>query len=292
MASPFIGAGYLIANDILTDVGLKLLEPFVNTSFPAAITAGSQVIAVWDNSIYVGAQLVAGVVGGDAEVVTVTAINAGVSFTATFLNPHGAGEPIIGATFPVQQGPGDPFFTQVEMLTYLSNAMNDFLLRVPLAYSISTTVQFPPAAQVQPLPSDCMVPMRVAVAQRALRETSQSNLDGVAPRWNSAAYAATRAYYRDKIGVQNIGIWPRQSNTVPTEIVYQQRGPALMGLADGFILPDPFLVPVKARVLETAYSKDGEQRAPAVAKFWNQRYENGVKIAGMMMELAMDPNDS
>ena len=290
MATPVIGVGYLTAQDILCDVSYRLFEPVVNTVFPSTITAGSQTIATWDNSIYVGAQLVAGVIGGDAEVVTVTATVPGTSFTAFFVNAHTYGEPIIGATFPVQNTAGDFFFSQVEMLTYLSNALNDFLLSVPLAYSISTAVVFGPTSLVEPLPSDCQYPVRVAAFGIALRETSQSNLDGVDFRWNSNALSLPYTYYRDKIGVQNIGVWPRTANTTALEIVYTQRGAALMGLADGFPIADPFLVTVKMRTLEFIYSKDGEQKSSALAQFYNQRYEAGIKIASMLLDLASDPN--
>lgn len=290
MAAPIIGVGYLIANDILTDVAYRLLEPCVNTTFPTTIAAGSQTILAWDPSIYVGSLLVAGVIGGDAEVVTVTATVPGTSFIATFANGHTAGEPIIGATFPVQNTAGDFFFSQLEMLTYLSNALNDFLTQVPLAYSISTAVVFGPTSLVEPLPSDCQYPVRVAAFGIALRETSQSNLDGVDFRWNSNALSLPYTYYRDKIGVQNIGIWPRTANTTTLEIVYAQRGAALIGLADGFPIADVFLPTVKARVLEFAWSKEGEAKAPALAEFFNQRYEAGVKIASMLLDLATDPN--
>ena len=133
---PFVGVGYLVANDILTDVAYRLLEPVVRTAFFNNVMAGSQTIPVWDPSIYVGAQLLAGVLGVSAEVVTVTAVNPGVSFSAVFQNNHAGGESIVGATFPVQNTAGDPFFDQREMLTYLSNAFNDLIVRVHHLYSM------------------------------------------------------------------------------------------------------------------------------------------------------------
>lgn len=287
---PFVGVGYLVANDILTDVSIRLFEPCVKTAFYDNTPAGSQLIKAWDPSIYVGAQLLAGVLGASAEVVTVTAINPGTSFTATFQNNHAGGEPIVGATFPVQNTAGDPFFTQLEMLTYLSNAVNDFLVRAPLVYNVTESVVFPATQGVQPLPADCQTPMRVAVAGIGLRETSQANLDGVDFRWQSQALAQPYTYFRDKVGLQNIGIWPRQANTVPTEIVYTQRGAELMGLGDGFLLPDPFLPIIKARVLTFAWSKDGEQRSPGNAKFFDQRYEAGVKLANVWLGIINDQN--
>lgn len=288
MANPVIGVGYLIANDLLSDVAFKLFEPVVSLSFPAAIGSGSQTIAIWSSAIYVGALLVVGVIGGDAEVVTVTAVVTGTSFTAVFANGHASGEPIGGATFPVQSLAGDAFFTQNEMLNYLSDAYTDFLVRVPLAYSISTAVTVGPSQPIAALPADFMQPSRVAAFGRALRETSQSNLDSYDYQWNVQAAAEPRAFYRDKIGLQKIGVWPRADNNTNLEIIYEQRGPELFGLADGFSLPDPFLVIVKHKVLAMAYSKDGEQRSPAMAKFWEQRYEAGVKIASVLLQVVQD----
>ena len=131
MATPVLGVGYLIANDLLTSAAVNLIEPWVNTTVPGAgIAAGTVLVAQWDPSMYIGAQLLVGLIGGDLEVVTITATNPGVSFSATFANNHAAGEPIFGATFPVRQTT-DPLFTQGEMLAYLSPANPDFrVLRI------------------------------------------------------------------------------------------------------------------------------------------------------------------
>lgn len=315
--APVKGVGSLIANDILTDVSFTLFEPCVNQVTPGGgILAGAAVVPVWDDSIYLGCQLLVGVLGGDLEVIVVTAVNPGVSFTATFVNAHPAGEPIIGATFPVQNTAGDPFFTQGEMLTYLSNAVNDFLLRCPLAYQIDDTIEVQPAQPTAALPADCMQPVRIApfyvvsadgfgdggfgdggfggddviLFAYPLRETSQSYLDGTNFRWSQEAAALPYTFYRDKINLQWFGIWPRANNVTPVEIVYKQRQAETMGLADGFLIPDPFTIYVMARVLEFAYSKDGESRAPSTARFWSSRYEAGIKISNMFLEAAMDPN--
>ena len=313
------GVGSLIANDILTDVSFALFQPCVNQVVPAGgIPVGAAVVPVWDASIYLGCQLLVGVLGGDLEVIVVTAVNPGVSFTATFANAHVPGEPIIGATFPVQNTAGDPMFEQGEMIDYLSNAVNDFLLRVPLAYQIDDTIQVGPSQPIAPLPADCMQPVRIAPFNiidagggfgdggfgdggfgggdaviaflYPMRETSQANLDGTNYRWSQDAASVPYAYFRDKVGLQNFGVYPRANNILSVEIVYKQRQAETMGLADGFLVPDPFLIYVKARTLEFAYSKDGEQRAPGMAKFWNGRYEMGCKISNMFLQAVEDPN--
>lgn len=296
MPIPVQGVGSLTVSDLLTDVSYKLFEPVVNTTVPApGLAVGLQTVPVWDDSIYVGAQLVVGANTADVEVVVVVTVTTGTSFTAVFLNVHAAGESITGPTFPIQSVAGDPLFEQNEMLGYISEAMNDFLLRVPLVYAVTDSISMPPTTQFTGLPDDCMQPVRVAATFTAaglypLRETSQSNLDGYDYRWPRQTQGPPQAYYRDKIGLNQFGIWPVQHNTTPTEIVYAQRSAQLLGLGDGLLIPDPFTPIIKARVLSTAYGKDGEARSPGMSKFWGDRYETGVKIAGAILQVINDPN--
>ena len=294
--APIPGVGSLIVNDLMTDVAYKLFQPCVLTTVPApGLAAGAQTVLVWDNSLYVGAYVLVGALGGDLEVVEVTATNPGTSFTATFENAHAAGEPIVGATFPVQSVAGDPLFEQGVMLGYLSEAMNDFLERVPLVYAITDAISMPPTQQFTALPDDCMQPARVAANTTGagfypLRETSQSNLDSVNYRWQQQGNTEPYAFYRDKVGLNNVGLWPRASNTTPLEIIYAQRSAQFLHLGDGLCIPDPFTPIIKARVLSTAYGKDGEQRAPGMSKYWGDRYDTGVKIAGAILEVINDQN--
>ena len=285
------GAGFLIVNDILTDASYQLIEPVVNQVVPVAgIGLGLQTVVVWDDGMYVGAKLLIGVRGGNLEVITITGVTPRTSFAAIFVNAHVAGEPIIGATFPCQTTAGDPFFLQSERLEYLATAINDFLIACPLVYAITTAISFGSTQPIQPLPADCQVPVRVAAFQSALRETSQSNLDSIDWRWQQFAASEPIAYYRDKTGLQNFGIWPVANNTTAIEMIYLQRSPQVLGMADGFLIPDPFMIYVKARLFSFAYSKDGEARSPALAKYFAQRYEMGVKITNMFLEVVNDPS--
>lgn len=315
MANPIQGAGALIVNDILTDCAFALLQPSVNTKIPVGGTAaGQQTVDVYDASMWVGAQIIVGAVGSsDIEVVTITALDVGVSFTATFKNTHGAGEPITGATFPVRQ-PTDALFQQAEMIAYLFTATNDFLTDCPLVYEIDDSLTLGPTVPSGPLPYDCMMPVRLAIDWSsfigygqggygqngyggggtpqlyALRETSQTSLDTYDYRWNRDTDNFPTAYYRDKLATQNFGVWPVPVNTTNYELVYQRRQSETMGLADGFLFPDPFTVFVKYRVLSFAYSKDGEMRSPALAKMYAQKYDLGVKVSRMLLEVINDPN--
>lgn len=289
--APVAGVGFLIANDILSDIAAALYEPVVLTAVPVGgITAGTRTVPVWDPAMYVGAQIIVGVNGNDAEVVTISAVSVGVSFTAPFANTHVAGEAIVGATFPVRQ-PTDPFFLQSEVLGYLSTALNDFLRDCPLAIAVADVTVLA-TQQTTALPADCMEPVRVGAYNVPLRETSQSNLDAMWYGWTQTAASGPRAFFRDKAGLQKVGIYPRANNATPLEVVYRQRSEQLLGLADGFILPDPFMLYPKYRALSMCYSKDGEQRNPGLAKYWAQRYDMGVKISTMFLEAISDTSDT
>lgn len=287
----FQGSGFLIVNDVLTDCAFGLIQPSVKTVVPGGgIAAGVRTVSAYDPSMYVGAQIVVGVIGTNIETVTITAVSVGASFTATFANNHSAGEPIAGATFPVRQTT-DPLLTQPEMLQYLSTAVNDFLTDCPLAYAVNEAVVVPPTAASTSLPGDTLFPVRVANGSYPLRETTQSNLDSMNYRWNTQGLSAPSVFFRDKIPLQSVGIWPRAANTTTLEVVYAQRQTdGTMGLADGFLIPDPFLLYVLYKTLSYAFAKDGEIRNAGLAKYFQSRYEYGVKISKMLLDSIQDPN--
>ena len=284
-----LGVGNLIANDLLTDAAYVMLQPSVNTNVPAPTSLGVQTVPIYDPSMYVGAQVVMGVTGSATlEVVTISAVVPGVSFTADFSFVHSAGEPIRGATFPVRQAT-DPLFTQVEMLGYLSTAFNDFLLDSPLVYAVGSTA-ISANTQSGPLPADSLFPVRAALNSYPLRETSQSNLDSLHYNWVQSTHKTPRAYFRDKLPQQTVGVWPIPTSNIALEVVYAQRQAALLGLGDGFLLPDPYCLYPLCRALSFAFSKDGEGRNPTLAKYFASRYEFGVQLSKMLLDLVNDPN--
>jgi len=290
MAQPVQGAGFLLVNDILSDVSYALIQNPVNTSAPiGGIAKGTTTVPVFDPSMYSGAQILVGTVGVDLEVVTISAVVPGTSFTAEFSLPHPAGAPIIGATFPVRQ-PFDPLYQQAEMLAYASTALNDFLTEVPLLYTVTKAVTVQYTRQNTQLPADSMFPVRIAAFGYPLRETSIPNLESYDFRYNTQAAQKPLAYFRNDNPLQSFGVWPRINNDCPVEIVYANRGPQTLGLGDGWPIPDPFLVTVKARVLSFAYSKDGSCQNPGLARFWQTRYDFGVKVAKMVLGIIEDSN--
>src|SRR5258708_38192240 len=88
---------------VLQSISFALVEKVLSTVLPVQLAVGVHAVTIVDPSIYVGAQIVVGVLGTNTqEVVTVSAITD-VDFTATFTRPHLAGEPVRSATFPSGQ---------------------------------------------------------------------------------------------------------------------------------------------------------------------------------------------
>ena len=133
-----------------------------------------------------------------------------------------------------------------------------------------------------------MWPARVAYKGYPLRETSQSYLDSTYYPWAEQALSQPRVYYRDKLPIQNVGVWPRAGNNIPLEVVYAARGAQTLGWGDGFPMPDPFSIYVLYRTLAFFYSKNGEIRQPGLSKYFQSRYEFGVKVSKMILETIQD----
>jgi len=140
MAIP--GLGSRLANDLLMETSLQMIEPIYISSLAAPVAAGLQTVNVASGYgttgqpvLYDGAQLVVDT-GTNAEIITLTGFNpATPSLTANFAKSHLSGVPVSGATFPLQQGT-DPIFTQSEMLMYLSRAQNEFLQACPCSFML------------------------------------------------------------------------------------------------------------------------------------------------------------
>lgn len=281
----FPGTGYLIANDILTDISYVLVEPVVNTTLGTAVVPG---VATCTSpsmvAIYAGAQLI--VDTGGAQEVIVTSSVTSTTFTATFANAHASTVQLIGATFPVAEN-NNPFFTQSEMLSYLSNAQNDYLLRVPMILTTATQ-NFAPTQRTQSMPADTVQIERVAVNGTALYEQGQASLDLLNYRWVVSNPSLPSTWFEDRLNFMTYGVQPVPLNAFSTEVLYAQRDSTLLALNEGFLLPDPFLTYAKYGTLATAFAKDGEMRDPARAQYCLKRFTLGVQMGRHFYENVME----
>lgn len=299
-----MATGYKIANDVLTEMAFHLVEPIVNTTVTSIFVEGygdggygdggygdspdgpgSYVVYVPSiAAMYVGAMILVGAHTANQEVVTIVAVGDNY-FNAVFTKVHVVGETVTGATFPVGELP-DPFYTQREMLNYVANAQNDYLLRVPLIYNVVTQA-FASGQQTQSMPADSIQMERVAGAGYALYEQGQSSLDLLNYSWGQQGAGMPTLWYEDRTGFMIYGLDRIPLNQFSLEVLYAQRGPATLELGGVFLLPDAFLTYVKYGALAAVFSKDGEQRDPERAQYCAQRFETGVKIGQQFYKNAM-----
>lgn len=266
----------LLANDVLNWVSFVLIEQFVNVLCPWTIAPGVAIITPSSmTGIYNGALLMVGA-GASLEVVTVSAVTA-TTFTATFANAHVANEPLVGATFPSGQT-DNPLFTQAEMLGYLFDVQNDFLVKVQQAVYNVATVNFTTGKRIYPAPADAIRMERVSIAGAQLFDVSQTSLDLQDSYWESAAQTTPKAWYQDKLNNALFGFSPTPGVGGSASTWYSQRGPVAMTLSSTFLLPDPLLMYIKYGVLARCFDKDGELRDPNRAKYCQSRYALGVQI--------------
>lgn len=295
----FPGSGYMIANDVMNLISNVLIEPVLSTTLGTAVTPGVQTVApgtLTDPSgvpcVYVGAQLIVGT-GGTQEVIMVSAVTA-TTLTANFANAHAGTDQLIGATFPVGEN-NNPFFTQTEVLGHISDSQNDFLTRAPIVLNI-TTQAFPFTQRTASNPSDCIQIERIALETtpapgvaggKALWEQGQTSTDLLNKYWAQAPYSTPDQWYEDRTGFEKYGITPIPGNAFTAQLLYAQRDSEALLLNEGFLLPDPFLHYVMYGALAELFGKDGEQRDPQRAKYCQQRFDLGVKVANRIYDNIM-----
>src|SRR5208282_6189905 len=160
--------GLLLPINTLIDISYSLVEDVVNTQVnPSGVAVAPGIQTVTPGSmlaIYQGAQLVCGT-GADIEVIVVLSTTT-ATFSANFANTHPANDSLIGATFPSGQGDSIPLWTQSEMLSYLSEAQNSFLLAVQPIYAIGTQA-LTMGRFIYPQPSDAIRMERVSISELA-----------------------------------------------------------------------------------------------------------------------------
>lgn len=271
----------MIADNILQNVSYALIEPYVNTNLGTAIAAGVRTVTPGSlTGMYLGAQLIVG--GINPEVVTISVISA-TQITATFANAHLGTDPLFGSTFPSGQ-PDHPLFTQAEMLAYLADVQNEFLLKVRPIYFINT-VPIVVGTRFYSQPADAIRMEHISVESIALRNASQDDLDFDNPGWPSQAGPVTH-WFQDQINNQMYGFKFIPQVNDAAEIWYSQRAAQAIGMNDAMMVPDIFSQSgiLKYGVLSRCFSKDGEQRDPYRADFCDKMFKFGISLASKFMQ--------
>ena len=270
---------------LLEDVSLVLIENPVNTTLnPAGGAILSGINTVTPGSmlgIYAGALLIIGT-DGTQEIISVTSTTT-ATFTATFMNGHGANDAVVGATFPSGQ-PDHALFTQAEMIQYLADVQNDFLLKVRPVYVIGTvamTTGIPTAT----LPSDCIRLERASLEGIELPTISEADA-----AWINPGYGGTgpNYVYQDGLQTQVIGLLPPPQVNDALEVFYSQRASTALTLTTTLLVPDVMTFILKYGVLERAWSKDGEVRDSDRAQYCQKMYVLWIKVVSKFMQGTLD----
>lgn len=279
--------GAIIANDVLLDIGFALVEPCVNTKLGSIVAPGMRTITPPSMvGIYLGAQIVVGVNGSSTQEVIVVVSVTATTFTATFVNAHPSTDPLTTCTFP-SGVPESTLFTQAEILSYMADSQNDFLLQVRPIYAIAP-LAITAGVSVYPAPVDAIRVERASIVNVAapsaveLWNTTQTDLDLESAGW--PAGQGPTSWYQDQLNTQTIGFGPppQVGNTV--SLMYSQKSVNALGLLSTFLIPDVMTVAIKWRTLALCLSKDGETRDPARAAFCEQLYQMLIVISKKFMD--------
>jgi hypothetical protein len=278
------GRGLLIVNDLLTDVSYALVEKPVNTILNTSIIiAGVNTITPLSMvGIYPGCELIIRSSVLDPpnqpdEAVIVSSTTAG-SFTAFFLYTHVATDAVQGATFPSGQI-DHPLFTQSEMLKYVIDVQNDFLLKVKPLYVVGN-VNLLTNQPTYAVPVDSVQIERIAIEGRELDNVAQSDVDWVDPAWMQLT-TLPNAWYQDNLDFETFGVSPPPSTNLLAELFYSQKLPmeTTVTLLSPLLVPDVMVWILKYGILARAWSKDGEQRDLARAAATQQIYDMFVLVS-------------
>ena len=284
---------------ILEDVSMALIEIVVDTTLGTVVNlVGLQSVTPASMiGIFPGAYLLVDV-GTNQEQVIVASVTA-TTFTAYFIFPHAANAIVAGATFS-SGFPDHPLFTQNEVLAYLAEVQNEFLLKTRCIFGVTGTFSEPAnlalVAQTR-FYAQPDVAIRVERVARIipnapqpimdLYDTTQSDLDMDNYAWGAGSDVPMK-WFRDQIDTSKFGLEPMPNVNGFLELWYSKRGP--VGNKNAFFLNATLLIPdvmahyLKYGCLARCFSKDGEARDPLRSDYCRKRFEYGIVTVQKFME--------
>lgn len=113
-----------------------------------------------------------------------------------------------------------------------------------------------------------------------LYESAQEQLAMANPQWfYQATGQAPSNWFEDRTGVYGWGVAPPPQGNFWMQLLASVRGSESLGLLDGFVVPDIFVYIIIYGAMEFAFSKDGVQRSPTMARYCKARFDFGVTLA-------------
>jgi len=281
-----------LANDILMAASTRVfIEPVVNTTLGTGVVAPGIVTITPPSmvAIYNGAMMVVDFghhsSGSEQEVITASNVTA-TTFQATFHYPHLGSALLRGGTFPTGQSV-DILFTQLEVLGYLTDVVNDFLLKTRPISNIIQSV-FTANIPLYNSPPDAIRIERISRQDSAnkifrLWDASITDLDCKNPNWRGVT-GKPNMWYEDQINVGQYGIYPLPNNGYVSNIWYSQLNASPLLLNSPLLVPDVMADIPYYGMLARMFGKDGELRDPQRQSYCKQRYDIGVEIVVRLFE--------
>jgi hypothetical protein len=227
MAQP--GIGYRSVYEMMYEMAHHLVSQTSLTSLSSAVSPGLQVINLGSTANLIqGCQVVIDPGLPTEEAIILSEVTSS-QIQALFAQSHAAGAVLLGSCFP-EQASTDPFFTQNEILGYISRAQNEFLSRVPCSFLLSYgQINF--GQILQSLPCNPIELIRVALSPTNVPITSLTRAGGVVTAVTAVAHNLSAS---GKFSIINspLGVGSTQFNgafrvaTVisPTSFTYPQAG--------------------------------------------------------------------
>lgn len=295
----------MLVVDILIEVSYALFEDTILDSAAGVLPAGSTTISLRGSGTgFAAGQSIVIRDGANAETAAIASFSpavggGGAGGGGGNEQQQGGGSPamitLVGPTvnsyngpsllcvpFSTPETPTKTLFTLPEMLDYVAEVQNDFLLKTRPIFN-TQAVAIPGNAKSVAQPADAIRVERVVLQNNALIEVSQRDLDLENPGWMSDR-GIPRRFYQDELGDQQIGIARIPGVAYNSTMWYSQRGPASVALSDALMVPRIFSMYIKYGVLAKVWSKDGEQRDKARGDYAQKRYELGIKLAQRFMD--------
>ena len=123
MAIP--GIGFKKVYQMLMEISFHLLEPVSITTLTAAVAPGLNSVTLASTvNLIQGSEVVVDPGQPNEEAIFLAEVTS-TSIEALFQNSHTSCATLLGACFPTQVET-DPFYTQSEIISYISRAQNEF----------------------------------------------------------------------------------------------------------------------------------------------------------------------
>jgi hypothetical protein len=181
-------------------------------------------------------------------------------------------------------------WTATEVLQYAIQRQNRFMKESGLLYAQIEQNTTANTAQ-NTLPTDWMTTVRVAWKPigGTYKEVPRGSLweaDLAFPTWPTVSRTDHPQQFADFEGPDTLNLWllpPANVNGV-ISLLYLSLADDLTGIGEIFTVPDEFVPYIKWGVLADMFNKAGRAHDPARAEYAQQRFQDGVETAKILLQ--------